>query len=151
LRTNQFNLTTRRLQQQDVTALLSGPDTTVFTVRSGDRFGDNGIVGAVFYRRDGELAWIDNFLLSCRVFSRGIEQTCLAAVLEHAVATGVREVRAEYRPSAKNTAVREFYPRYGFTTYDDNKERTVFRHDLARPVEAPAHVRFSGDVERTAR
>ncbi|MTD58507.1 HAD-IIIC family phosphatase [Amycolatopsis pithecellobii] len=151
LRTNQFNLTTHRLQHQDVTRLLADEDSIVFTIASRDRFGDNGIVGAVFYRRDGELAWIDNFLLSCRVFSRGIEQACLAAVLDHAFATGVHEMRAIYRPSLKNAVVREFYPRYGFTTHDHDDERTVFRHDLALPVEIPKHVRFTGEIERPVR
>jgi FkbH-like protein len=150
LRTNQFNLTTRRLQQQDVAALLSGVDTAVFTVRTSDRFGDNGIVGVVFYRREGDLAWIDNFLLSCRVFSRGIEQACLAAVLRYARSTGARDLRALYRPSAKNQAVSDFYPRYGFTVYDRTAEQVVFRHDLAELTAVPEHVRFTDDFERIA-
>ncbi|MFI6935713.1 HAD-IIIC family phosphatase [Streptomyces sp. NPDC050287] len=114
LRTNQFNLTTRRLQPAAVAELASTAGALVLTIRSADRFGDNGIVGAVLAHREGDELHIDNFLLSCRVFSRGIEQACLSAVLRHAREQGLRAVRAEYRPTAKNGKVSGFYPGNGF-------------------------------------
>ncbi|WP_037644910.1 hypothetical protein, partial [Streptomyces exfoliatus] len=61
-----------------MTARVDDPDHLVLAIRSGDRFGDNGVVGAVFARRSGEELHIDNMLLSCRVFARGIEQTAIA-------------------------------------------------------------------------
>ncbi|KPM52650.1 methoxymalonyl-ACP biosynthesis protein FkbH [Frankia sp. R43] len=135
LRTNQFNLTTRRLQPRAVAALLDDPAALVLAIHSADRFGDNGLVGAILARRvgldgpagtglggpagtddtGGAVLRIDNFLLSCRVFSRGIEQACLVALLHHARDTGAREVLGEYVPTAKNGIVGDFYPRYGFT------------------------------------
>ncbi|QXJ23893.1 HAD-IIIC family phosphatase [Actinomadura graeca] len=157
LRTNQFNLTTRRLQPADVRALAADPDASVLAVHSADRFGDNGLVGAVFLRRDGSVLRIDNFLLSCRVFSRGIEQACLAAVLRHAAATDATAVLAGYRPTAKNGKVRDFYPRQGFRRVggdgvDDHDETgdggngdggaAEFRHDLRSIAAAPAHLRL---------
>jgi FkbH-like protein len=150
LRTNQFNLTTTRLQPQDVTALLDDPDAGVRIIRSSDRFGDNGIVGAVLTRRDGDALRIENFLLSCRVFSRGIEQTCLSAVLHHAREQGFREVRAYYRPTAKNRAVRDFYPRYGFTESAADEDEIAFRHDLTDIIAAPGHVRLDDRTGRPA-
>ncbi|MFD0329344.1 HAD-IIIC family phosphatase [Streptacidiphilus monticola] len=53
LRTNQFNLTTQRLQPDEVRARIDDPEHLVLSVRSGDRFGDNGVVGALFAHREG--------------------------------------------------------------------------------------------------
>ncbi|WP_208896930.1 HAD-IIIC family phosphatase [Streptomyces incarnatus] len=114
LRTNQFNLTTLRLQPAEVSALAADPTASVLTVRSRDRFGDNGLVGAVFLRRADDTVTIDNFLLSCRVFSRGIEQAVLATVLRTAADHGAREVVSAFHPTPKNHHVRDFYPRGGF-------------------------------------
>jgi FkbH-like protein len=144
LRTNQFNLTTVRLQPAEVTALAAAPDSAVLSIRSRDRFGDNGLVGAIFLRTQGDTLLLDNFLLSCRVFSRGIETACLAALLEAARATGAREVRAQYRPTPKNSGVKDFYPRHGFARISGASD--VFRHDLAAPSAVPEHVRLSADL-----
>ncbi|MFE3200100.1 HAD-IIIC family phosphatase [Embleya sp. NPDC055664] len=154
LRTNQFNLTTERLGQSDVEERAAAARTLVLGIRSGDRFGDNGLVGAVFVDRfvdRDESVWrIENFLLSCRVFSRGIESACLGALLEHARAEGARQVLATYRPSAKNDKVRDFYPRNGFETESVDDDGTIrFRHDLIHVPERPRHLRLSGSIGRT--
>ncbi len=143
LRTNQFNLTTDRLQPADVRGLLADPDALPLAVRVGDRFGDNGLVGAVFARRADGVLRMDNFVLSCRVFSRGVEAACLSAVLGHARACGMRAVHAGYRPTAKNGIVADFYPRYGFVPTDGTG--TSFRHDLVDIVAVPEHVDLTTD------
>ncbi|MFD5654868.1 HAD-IIIC family phosphatase [Streptomyces sp. NPDC127039] len=145
LRTNQFNLTTERLQTADVQALAQAPDADVLVIASGDRFGDNGLVGAVLLHRDGDTVRVDNFLLSCRVFSRGIEQAVLAAVLAHARDTGARQVLGRYVPSAKNGKVADFYPRSGFTAVPGPADGPgeLFRHDLAQVPKPPEHIRLT--------
>ncbi|MFH8756812.1 HAD-IIIC family phosphatase [Streptomyces atroolivaceus] len=145
LRTNQFNLTTERLQQSEVAERAAAPGSLVLTIRSGDRFGDNGVVGAVLAHREGDELVIDNFLLSCRVFARGIEQACLSAVLGHARDQGLRSVRAGYRPSAKNGKVQDFYPGNGFRPAGGGTDGapTLYRHDLAEIPAPPDHIRLT--------
>ncbi|MFF2660050.1 HAD-IIIC family phosphatase [Kitasatospora sp. NPDC058032] len=150
LRTNQFNLTTERLQPQDVRDRITDPGTWALAIRSTDRFGDNGLVGAVFVRRDGDTAQVENFLLSCRVFSRGIEQACLSALLRHARDTGLKAVYGSYRPTAKNTTVKDLYPRYGFQPAADDGTTTTYRHDLADIVPPPEHIRLTAHPEGQA-
>jgi FkbH-like protein len=146
LRTNQFNLTTRRMQAQDVVEYAAAPGALVLAVHSADRFGDNGLVGVLFLRRVDDAVHIDNFLLSCRVFSRGIEQACLASVLDHARSTGARAVYGAYRPTAKNGVVRDLYRRYGFAEAEQGDGTTAFRHDLVDPVTTPDHIRLTDRI-----
>jgi FkbH-like protein len=149
LRTNQFNLTTRRLQPAEVGELLDDELALVLAISASDRFGDNGLVGAIFARWDDDNLHIDNFVLSCRVFSRGIEQAGLSALLRHARANGAGAVQATYRPTAKNHTVKDFYPRYGFRSTSDDADASgtmTFRHDLVDIVPIPEHVELTTEL-----
>ncbi|HEV3170708.1 MAG TPA: HAD-IIIC family phosphatase [Actinocrinis sp.] len=156
LRANQFNLTTRRLSPADVASWTRTPGNYALCIRSADRFGDNGVVGALFAKAADDGLRIDNMLLSCRVFSRGIEQAAVAALLAHARAAGLGPVWAEYEPSAKNHRVRDFWPSLGFVPAfpatlgprcgeADDVEVLVFRHDLAELPAVPGHLRLEAD------
>ncbi|MER6349213.1 HAD-IIIC family phosphatase [Streptomyces sp. NPDC001595] len=145
LRTNQFHLATERLQVPEVAAWRERPGRAVVAVRAQDRFGDHGLIGALFLRRDGEGLRVDNFVLSCRVFARGIEAACVAAVLDLARSAGARWVTGRYLPSPRNTAFAGFYAEHGFTaigTDPDDPDAVSFRHDLRDITPAPAHLRL---------
>jgi FkbH-like protein len=147
LRTNQFNLTGQRLQPQEVRELIKDPTALVLAVHARDRFGDYGLVGAVLTRRDSELLYIDNFLLSCRVFSRAIEEACLVRVLQHARATQAVAVLAGYRRTARNHRVADFYPRHGFDSVADDGAAVIFRHGLTEIGSSPEHIRLVESLE----
>jgi FkbH-like protein len=140
LRTNQFNLTTERLQIEDVRELATDPDHYVLAIRSADRFADNGVIGGLFAHRDGTALHLDNAILSCRVFARGIEQSAVAALLAHAMATGLTTAYARYRPTKKNGNVRDFWPSMGFVRDGGTDDAPDFRHDLAEMPPVPEHV-----------
>jgi FkbH-like protein len=150
LRTNQFNLTTERLQEPDVRRLMDDPAVTVYSIHSGDRFGSNGLVGAIIARRDGRAVHIDNFLLSCRVFARGIEQACLSELLRVARADGADAVVGRYRPTRKNGTVADLYSRNGFTPLPRPGDELEFRHDLIEILPVPSHVRVRSAEGTTA-
>lgn len=143
-RTNQFNMTTLRMDAARVEEYVSGVDTTVWTVRSSDRFGDHGIVGALFlHTRTPGVITVENMLLSCRVFSRGIESTCLRSLLEHARTTGAKAVVAHYRPTPKNHRFADFYQLHGFVPDGSDDETRHFRHDLVSLPEAISHINLT--------
>ncbi|WP_378738214.1 HAD-IIIC family phosphatase [Nocardia brasiliensis] len=146
LRTNQFNLTTQRWQQADVTDRVNDPDHLVLSIRSADRFGDNGVVGALFARRDDGELHIENMVLSCRVFARGIEDAVMGTLLTYARDSGLRAVHGRYLPTAKNGKVREFYPAQGFDTVAEGAGgELTFRHDLRTIPAIPDHVRITSN------
>ena len=76
-RTNQFNLTGIRFDETRTAAMASDPGHLVASLSVSDRFGDEGVVGALWVECGGETWRVLNMVLSCRVLSRGIE---LAAV-----------------------------------------------------------------------
>jgi len=146
LRTNQFNLTTLRMSDADVLRQLANPDALVIVIRSRDRFGDNGIVGAIFthqgYADNIKTLTIQNMLLSCRVFSREIEQACLRALLAYAQTQQIHVVRGIYKASSKNTRFADFYMRQGFVATGNMTEDggALYSHDLQQLPPAVTHI-----------
>ncbi|MFG3282476.1 HAD-IIIC family phosphatase [Streptomyces sp. NPDC048111] len=143
-RTNRFNLAATRLTDAEVAAAAAGDGgRLLLAVRSADRFGDNGLVGAVLARREGDELELENFWLSCRVLSRGIEQACLAALLGQATEEGCDTVTARYRPTRANAAAADFYPSAGFTPSSRSADGLILRHDLSAVPVIPEHVRVT--------
>jgi len=148
LRSNQCNLTTLRMQPDTVRELSQSPDHLVLYLRSADKFGDNGLIGALFCSKSADGLTIDNYIMSCRVLSRGIEQAAIGALLAHAKAAGLGPVHASYRPTKKNHRVRDFWPSFGFERSGGTDEAPDYRHDLATPPEIPGHLRLRASFER---
>jgi len=136
-KTNQFNVTTRRRTVADVRGLAAAGWTGVFSLQ--DRYGDYGIIGAIFARPDGEPAcWtIDTWLMSCRVLRRDVEKFMLDSLIEAARAAGVRRLRGEYIRTDKNGLVADLFPSLGFETVDAGEDRSTYRLDVNR---APARL-----------
>lgn len=103
-RTNQFNFTTRRRSEAEITE--SGLDALKVHVR--DRFGDYGLVGVMLFGPRGDALAIDTFLLSCRVLQRGVEHRMLARLGEIALDRGLAYVEADLSFTAKNLPAQQF-------------------------------------------
>jgi FkbH-like protein len=113
-KTNQFTLTTRRHSSAQLTEMINDPRCGVFSLRSGDRFGDNGIVGVAIVRDGDTAACIDSFLMSCRVIGRSIETAFLAHLVDWARRRGHQILEGDFIPTAKNAPAADFYARHGF-------------------------------------
>jgi FkbH-like protein len=118
-KTNQFNLTTRRHSAAQISEMIESGAVGLW-LRLADRFGDHGLVG-VAIARPAQKQWeIDTFLLSCRVIGRGVETALLAQLSTVVKAQGGEKLLGEYRPSAKNGIVSDFYARHGFVECGGN-------------------------------
>jgi FkbH-like protein len=136
-KTNQFNMTTRRYTEQELTALASDPGHRVMTIKVTDRFGDNGIVGLLIASADGPAWTVDTFLLSCRVIGRTVETAILGTLAEQARAAGARYLRGEFIPTKKNAPARDVYAHHGFTCVQEQETSSRWELDLAEKTIDP--------------
>jgi FkbH-like protein len=113
-KTNQFNLTTRRYNEDDVRAMMADPDVVTLQLRLLDRFGDNGMIAILIARKEGIDAVIDTWLMSCRVLGRQVEQASLALLMQEIRHLNAERVVGVYRPTAKNGMVAGHYEKLGF-------------------------------------
>ncbi len=114
-KTNQFNLTTRRYTDADAQRMLGDPDTLTLQLRLADMYGDNGVIGLVVGRRGpGNTLHLETWLMSCRVLGRRVEEATLNILADAAREQGFTTLTGTYKPTAKNSIVRDHYQRLGF-------------------------------------
>jgi FkbH-like protein len=130
MKSNQFNLTTQRWDEASVRGFMAGNDTEVISVTVRNKFGNSGLTGIVLLRFDGTRARVENFLMSCRVLGQGVEFSLWNIVAARCRARGCNSIAAEYRPSAKNAQVADFYDRLGLTPVDDADDARRYGADL---------------------
>ena len=147
-KTNQFNTTTLRRTEAEVAALMADPAAVTLTLRLADKFGDNGIVAVALAApsdRPGVLE-IQNWVMSCRVFGRQLEEETLNLLAASARAQGAAVLRAPFLPTAKNGVIRDLFERLGFTPDPDftppaeAPETLGFRLDLAGYAPRPTRI-----------
>ena len=140
-KTNQFNLTTRRYSEGEITALAGGEDSEVTRLTAADKVSDLGLVGVAVTRYRGEVAEIDSFLMSCRALGRGLEDGLLHIVADNARRRGATTVRGVFRKTRKNDLCVDFYQRNGFARTESTAEGSVWELAGDRPLpEFPAWI-----------
>ena len=121
---NQFNVCTNRYTEEQVRAL--GAEGLVVTAHAGDRFGDQGLIAYVIVK-DGEIL---DFVMSCRVMGRGIEDRVMRETERLLRDRGVRRLKARWHDSGKNVPVRDLFDRLGFTRIAATAEERVYEKVL---------------------
>lgn len=115
-RSNQFNLRTVRYTEAELKAMALSPDYFSFVLNLKDKFGDYGVISFVVLKRaDAQTLFVENWMMSCRVLKRGVEQAVLNEIMDRANAAGFRTVVGEYLPTPKNGLVKDHYKNLGWT------------------------------------
>ena len=115
LKTNQFNLTTKRYQERDIEKMIQDPNFIVTCVQVEDKFGDNGITGVFIIKKENKKEWrIDTLLMSCRIMGRDIEKGIMTYIINKANEDNVKKINADFIPTQKNKPVENFLSEYEF-------------------------------------
>jgi FkbH-like protein len=143
-RSNQFNLCTRRYNEAQCEAMMRDQEGYYpMHISLSDKLGDHGLISVVVLRNDvpGRRLFIDEYLMSCRVLQRGVEQSVMNEIFAYARTRGAEVVEGSYLPTAKNAMVKEFYARFGFEKVaEDDKGNARWVLPVARYVPQAAHI-----------
>lgn len=121
-RSNQFNLRTVRYTEAEIEAVAQDDAhfTLYFTLK--DKFGDHGLISVVILDKQEEgTLFVSEWLMSCRVLKRGMEEFIINKIVQTAVDHGYRTVVGEYLPTAKNAMVKDLYEKLGFIRQGDHR------------------------------
>jgi FkbH-like protein len=150
-KTNQFNLTTRRTTDAAIAAVMADPAALSLQLRLIDRFGNNGLIAVVMGACEGDAVHITDWVMSCRVLQRGVEDATLALIVEEARRRGARRLVGCFHPTAKNGMVRDLYERLRFHLIADEGggvTRWQLELDQAPPLTTP--IRFEPPLVQPA-
>jgi FkbH-like protein len=104
-KTNQFNLNGKRLSEAAWVAYLDDPKTFLMTVTYEDKYGALGKIAVLLGRIEGTQISVDYWVMSCRAFSRRIEQQSLSWLFDN---FQLQEILFDYRQTDRNKPISDF-------------------------------------------
>jgi FkbH-like protein len=137
-KTNQFNLTLRRLDEKSFWEWGETPEHSVYTFNVADRFGDFGLVGLSSVAVKNGEAQIADFVMSCRVMGKKVEEALLGYTVAQAKAAGAKRVVARAVDGPRNQPAKSFFAE----KIEEAGDAVI---DLGR-VAIPAHIALKEEV-----
>ncbi len=140
-KSNQFNLTGQKI--------TSGRLGMGRCYRLTDRFGDNGIISAVVLRIEGDTMILQNWVMSCRVFLRGVEEFVHGDLLRLALKMKVKKIAGLYVRTEKNGLAAQHYAKLGYLPAHQKNAAERWEIDVQTAMQSPSisHI-HEGRAER---
>ena len=135
-KTNQMNMTTRRLSEEQLTQWTAVSDHELWTFRVSDKFGELGLTGVITLKVEGNQGEIVDFILSCRVMGREVERTMLHWVVARSRERKISRITARYLPTPRNRPCLEFWRASDFREVQPH----LFTWEIATDYPKPASV-----------
>ncbi len=125
-KTNQFNLCTNRYTKEQVDEMMHSANSHIFSMNVWDKFGELGLTGVCIIQDDDSAHHITDFLMSCRIMSRGIEQEFLRQCL---INLDKKQVIGKFISTAKNEPVKDFYKNMLFDIVSEEEKQTIYKFE----------------------
>lgn len=134
-KTNQFNATLRRHDAGAVQAIMA-EGGEIYAIGMADRYSTYELMGVMVLRPGAAMAtaypddaavqagphdgawWVDNFLLSCRILGRTVEDAIIAWAADRAASQGASVLMGQVIEAPRNTPVRGLFGKCGFETVE---------------------------------
>lgn len=116
----------------------------VWGIEVSDRFRDHGFSGVVVTHAEQRVLVVDQWVLTCPVLGRGVEERILRRLREHARELGCDTLRFDYRPTGRNEAIQQFLGALAPTPADRAARVDVPVEEADRPAPAAAPVPARG-------
>ena len=144
-----MNLSTRRLTNEELMAWTESGRRGRGASSVTDRLGDAGLTGLVSVDVEGPDARLVDFVLSCRVMGRHVEDAMVHLACRMALDAGASDLAIECLPTAKNVPCQRFFAEAGLEVVGER----MYRIDLASPHPAPESLTLAlpatSDQDRT--
>jgi FkbH-like protein len=148
-RSNQFNLTTHRYTEAECDALMNNPNVLPLYAKLSDRLGDHGLIGLIVMEPRGDELVIVDWLMSCRVLARGVEQYLMNLVVAEARQRNLTNVRGQYIRTAKNQMVEGFFAQFGFVQTGGDANRADWLLDCSTYQARETFISPAGELAAT--
>ncbi|MEM9337993.1 MAG: thioester reductase domain-containing protein [Bacteroidota bacterium] len=140
-RSNQFNANKQEMSESELVAFQqSGGKVKRVSVK--DKFGSYGITGMFSYSVSDKEMVVDQFLLSCRVLSRGVEQHIMKTLAEEASKAGLQEFLIKVRKTDRNQVIWQFF---------DTLPSKYIGESLVFQCSEIAHLENASKIEKAAK
>ena len=133
-RTNQFNARTIRHSEASIRNILNDPNYYSFCFGLFDNFGSHGIVAfVILHKQRDDSVFINTFLMSCRVFERGLEYFAIDFIKLFLTKKKIKYIIAEWVPTQKNELINDFYLNIGFKNFKNTQSKIKIEELKSKP------------------
>ena len=115
-KTNQFNFTTIRLNKNQIIE-MSEKNYDFYVIGYENTFFEYENIGVIIF--DNNQNEIYNYLLSCRVIGKGIEEDILIFLINYLKSKNIKNMKGKIIPTDRNIPVREIFNKLNFTQIDE--------------------------------
>jgi FkbH-like protein len=137
-KTNQMNLSTRRMSETELLKWMNAGYRKMWVFIISDKFSDSGLTGIISLEIKEDTGQIIDFILSCRVMGRNIEELMVYKISEYARKTGLKQLQAKFMETAKNKPCFDFWKNRSKFEYLENEN--IFSFDLKNNYNKPEHI-----------
>jgi FkbH-like protein len=139
-KTNQFNVRPVRYVEEDISGFMRSATADVFDLSVSDKFGPSGLTGVCIVKYSESGAFIDSFLLSCRIIGRNFEFQFIQYILDEIQKRGSSLVSAEFLRTERNMQVTDFFEKCCFQMQQQSMSATLY--SLALADWSPAYISY---------
>ena len=116
-KTNQFNSTTRRHNEQSLKKLIK-KHTDIYDVQIEDKFSKKEIIGVINLAYLDKNIKIESFVMSCRFLGRDIEKAIISFVVSKAQKLKKEGILGDFIKTNRNSPIKDFYESMNFKKID---------------------------------
>jgi FkbH-like protein len=113
-KTNQMNLQTHRYSENEFQNRLEQSKFKYLAINVSDDFGNAGLTGVIGLKIENESIDVTDFVLSCRVMGRKIEEAMLFIIQKIAINNNINNVTINFIPTDKNMPCFSFFEKSNF-------------------------------------
>ncbi len=134
-RTNQLNISGNRYSMEDLINIINSPDKLSFSLTCRDNFGDYGLVGFIIIDYSKDIPCIIDFVLSCRVANKMVEQAVFNWLKSQLLKEGYDSLLLKFVPSSRNHIVFDVLQEIGFKEIENKTDYKYLKLDLSQKIE----------------
>lgn len=110
-KTNQFNLSLNRYSNTELNKIIHDKSFSTKLINFKDKFGNHGLIGMFIYKKNEKNITITDFMLSCRVLYRNIEDFMIYSILK---LHNDKKIFIHYNPTALNSQLAPLFLKKDF-------------------------------------
>jgi FkbH-like protein len=129
-KTNQFNLTTIRYSEVDITNYIKKSDSEVYTLTASDKYGNLGLTGVLIAKIRKNTCYFNTLLMSCRILGRKLEYSFVSYCIEDIRKNyNIKKWEASYIKTQKNKQVLNFWKKFNFFVKSEKEGAKYYQVD----------------------
>ena len=133
-KTNQFNLTYQKIDEVKLDKIAKNKKNIILESNLDDKFGKNGIVSILYGTIIKKIFFIENWVMSCRVFKRELELAIMDELTKICIAAKINIIKATLHKNDKNEYIHDLFDKLDFKLKTKSRKKEVYEKKIDNKI-----------------